>query len=151
MSTELEFTQEEGSFMLSGLIADVDQDGLINQVLAGMGIADKDNEITNAILNIEILVRCERFDNGMRISIGSDPRNKKIKSLALANVKDGSSEIAYGQWNMEKLLTAAEQFEEDMDRWADTDLGKLYRSNDLEDVWGSMARFTEQALSLIHI
>ena len=145
LSTELEFTQEEGSFMLSGLIADVDQDGLINQVLAGMGIADKDNEITNAILNIEILVRCERFDNGMRISIGSDPRNKKIKSLALANVKDGSSEIAYGQWNMEKLLTAAEQFEEDMDRWADTDLGKLYRSNDLEDVWGSMARFTEQA------
>ena len=144
LSTNLKFTQEEGSFLLSGSIADIDQNELINSVLASMGIADKSGEISKAIRNIKILVRCEQLGKGMRISIGSDPKNKKITPLALPNIKDGSDEIAYGQWNSEKLLKAANRFEKDMDSWADTDLVKQFRANDLEDVWGSMTRFTEE-------
>ena len=145
VTTQLEFTQEEGSFLLSGLVADLDEDGFVEQLLGFMGIEDDDNEISNSILDIEILLRCELSDNSMRISVGNDPLHKKFKPVVLANIKDGPSEIAYAQWNSDKLHTAAAQFGKDMERWADTDLGKLFKKGDYDDTWGSMVRFAEQA------
>lgn len=144
MITELEFTQKENSFLLSGLVADIDQDGFLDLFLTAMGVADKDSKIASAMLDIKILLQCELIGNGMRISIGSDHSDKKTKPVVLTEIKDGPAEIAYGQWNSKKLLTAAAELEQDMARWADKDLGKLFRSNDAEDVWGSISRFTEQ-------
>lgn len=142
--TELEFYQEEHSFQLRGMVADIDQDGYINLFLDAMGVEDKNSWVTNAMLDVKFFLRCERVDSGMRISIGNDHKNKNTEPVALASIKDGSAEIAYGQWNSKKLLTAADKFEKDMARWADKDLGKLFRSQDIEDTWASMTRFSEQ-------
>jgi len=109
-----------------------------------MGVADNDNKIANAMLDIKVLLQCELIGNGIRVSIGSDQRNEDAKPVVLTAIQDGSAEIAYGQWNSIKLLTAAAELEKDMARWGDKDLGKLFRSNDVEDVWGSVSRLVEQ-------
>ena len=55
----------------------------------------------------------------------------------MIGLRDGLNEIGYGRWNSKQMKSAAKIFNDDLNRWAKTELGKASIEDDYEDLWGS--------------
>ena len=143
--TDLRFKSDQTSFRVSGLAADIADEEAFRSAMDFLGLEDPDDEILISLLEIDIFFEAELVGNGMRVSLGTDPADKPRTTAAdLRGIQNGANQIAYSQWNGVRMKKAAAKFEDAMQRWAKTKIGKDFIATDLEDVWGSFKGMAQQ-------
>ena len=143
--TELKYERDEKEFKITGLLLDVVDEDTMSDWVTSMGMEDPEGEIVNALLELELFFKAELIDNGMRVSIGSDPAGKPMSNAEeMIGLRDGLNEIGYGRWNSKQMKSAAKIFNDDLNRWAKTELGKASIEDDYEDLWGSFRTLSSQ-------
>ena len=137
--TQLQFEDTDSSFQISGSVADITDKTLLNAIVVNMGLKDSDGDLVDAIAGLKIFLAAELVDGAIRVSLGPNTaENPRATAADMVGIKDGDGEIAYIRWNGTKMLEGAKTLEQDMARWADKSLGKMFIENDSQDVWGGL-------------
>ena len=147
--TKLKYKSDATTFRVSGSVADITDAETLDVYLDLLSLDDPEEKLLTAVLGIEIFFEAELVDNGMRVSLGSDPADKPRTTAAdLRGIQNGANQIAYSQWNVVRMKKAAEKFENMMGRWSKTKIGKDFIDSDIEDLWGSFSSMTQQLKAL---
>lgn len=147
ITTSLDFQSGDEEFRLQGTLEDCLERRTVLQYLELFGMV-RTEEIVDAVMEIKIDVLGTYQKGGILLQVGSIDAERdqgKPDGLSLEEkVKNGASEIMFGQWNGKRVQDAAARLEESLDRWSQAKLGKLAMANDTEDMWGSFQTVVQQ-------
>lgn len=145
MVSDLNYSETEESFQISGFVGDLIPSDSVSFWLDSMGFDNDQDRLSESLIDVEIFVKVELEENGIKVSIGDAVKDRqRAESKDFPGLRNGDNEIMYSTWNGKVLLESAEQLKDSIEKWEKTGLGQQFLETDVEDIWGSFRTMLSQ-------
>ena len=132
----IKIRNEESSTLARAKISNFLDLESVGQFVATIGLQDANDEMVKSFLDIDVELRIDQIENGIRICVGPLEPNF-MEAGDLTALLDRPNMIFFGQWNLVPLEKFREDFKATLDKWQETELGKIFLELDTEDAWNS--------------